>query len=454
MIKTINLKANEETQIDVVGGTHVKIKNLGDSTVYVSKHSDIVPSADGVKSIQGNTTDILVDVATYSSKENTLDYYGTIYALAESDCSIELETTNNSNFKFVKKGGDGSTSVVEGVGEYYSVDSVKKGEIFNDYGHNVASGKYSHAEGYVAVASGDCSHAEGNYNNATGANSHAEGASNKATNACSHAEGYMTTANGKYSHTQGFSTTADGESSHAEGGGTKANACNSHAEGGGTTAKGENSHAEGGGTKSIGRNSHAEGCNSTSNGENSHVEGAYTIAQGQHSHAEGLTTIANGVCSHTGGSGTIASGNNQVAFGMYNIEDSKSVLIIGNGTNASTRSNLLTLSWDGSLMVDNVKNQLSDTLVEGLKYQLGILTSDITITLPETATADIEVDFAIADTTYNVNCEYLSLDVVADTYYQIIFSYDKALNMWFSSVISSDYNSTSTISEVEDNESN
>lgn len=112
MIKTINLKANEETQIDVVGGTHVKIKNLGDSTVYVSKHSGIVASADNVKSVQGNTTDILVDVATYSSKENIFDYYGTIYALAESNCSIELETTNNSNFKQIVKGGDGFTSVV------------------------------------------------------------------------------------------------------------------------------------------------------------------------------------------------------------------------------------------------------------------------------------------------------------------------------------------------------
>lgn len=204
MIKTITLKANEETQIDVAGGTHVKIKNLGDSTVYVSKHSDIVPSAEGVKSIQGNTTDILVDVATYFSKENILNYYGTIYALAESDCSIELETTNNANFRQVLKGGDGSTSTV--------LDDVLK---------------------------------------------------------------------------------------------------------------------------------------------------------------------SNGV------------------------------------------------------------------------YKLGILSSDITITLPETANNDIEVDFAIADTTYAIACEYLSLDVVANTYYQVIFSYDKSLSRWFASVISSDYNSTTEVSTNE-----
>lgn len=202
MIKTINLKANEETQIDVVGGTHVKIKNLGDSTVYVSKHSGIVAGADNVKSVQGSTTDILVDVATYSSKETTLDYYGTIYALAESDCSIELETTNNSNFRQVLRGG-GSASTV-----------------------------------------------------------------------------------------------------------------------------------------------------------------------------------------------------------------------------------------------------LDDVLKSNSTYQLGILTSDITLTLPETATSDIEVDFAIADTVHNINCDYLSLDVVANTYYQIIFSYDKSLSRWFPSVISSDYAPVTTTAEV------
>ena len=115
MIKTIELTANVEKEIDVASGTHVKIKNLGDSTVYVSKHSNIVSGADGVKSIQGSTTDILVDVATYSIQNSVGDYRGTIYALADSDCKIELETTNNSNFKFIKKGGgSGDTkSIVE-----------------------------------------------------------------------------------------------------------------------------------------------------------------------------------------------------------------------------------------------------------------------------------------------------------------------------------------------------
>lgn len=210
MIKTIELIANVEKKINILGGTHVKIKNLGDSTVYVSKHSGIVAGADNVKSIQSSSAEILIDVATYSIENSTGDYRGTIYALADSDCSIELETTNNANFSLKLKGGD---------------------------------------------------------------------------------------------------------------------------------------------------------------------------------------------------------------------EESISIT-------------------------------LDDMLKSNLTYQLGILTSDITLTLPERANSDIEVDFAITDVVHNINCDYLSLNTVANTYYQVIFSYDKSLSRWFSSVISSDYNSTSTILEVEDNESN
>ena len=95
-----------------------------------------------------------------------------------------------------------------------------------------------------------------------------------------------------------------------------------------------------------------------------------------------------------------------------------------------------------------IKNAISSSLDNILQpsttYQLGILTSDITLTLPESANDDIEVDFAVSDTVYNINCDYLQLNVVGNTYYQIIFNYDKSLNTWFSSVVSSDYNTTST----------
>ena len=203
MIKTITV-SNKETKINLVGGQHVKIKNLGDCTVYVSKYANIVPEADGVKSVQGSSAELLTDVAVYKSQNYVFDWYGTIYAIADNDCKIELETTNNTNFRQIVKGGEGAST---------SLDS---------------------------------------------------------------------------------------------------------------------------------------------------------------------------------------------------------------------------------------------TLRSGATYQLGILTSDITLTLPTKANNDIEVDFAVGDTVYAVNCDYLSLITVANTYYQMIFSYDKMLKMWFSSVVSSDYGSvsTATLSEV------
>jgi hypothetical protein len=101
-----------------------------------------------------------------------------------------------------------------------------------------------------------------------------------------------------------------------------------------------------------------------------------------------------------------------------------------------------------------IKNAISSSLDNILQpsktYQLGVLTSDITLTLPEATISDIEVDFAIADTTYNINCDYLQLNVVENTYYQVIFSYDKSLNTWFSSVVSSDYISTTTAEVLTD----
>ena len=207
-IRTVVLNARTEDKIYLEGGQHVKIKNLSDCTVYVSKYANIIPEADGVKSVQGGSTELLTDVAVYKSQNYVFDWYGTIYAIADNDCKIELETTNNANFRIIQKGGE----------------------------------------------------------------------------------------------------------------------------------------------------------------------------------------------------------------------------------SAST--------------------SLDTTLKSGLRYQLGVLTSDIAITLPETATSDIEVDFAIADTTYSIICDYLSLDVVANTYYQVLFSYDKALRTWFSSVVSSDYApvSTAILSEVASDE--
>ena len=86
-------------------------------------------------------------------------------------------------------------------------DIGNNSEIFNTYSgsyKNVASGEYSHAEGYGTTASGNYSHAEGNGTKAEGNYSHSEGNNTTASGYCSHAEGNNTKASNDYSHAEGY----------------------------------------------------------------------------------------------------------------------------------------------------------------------------------------------------------------------------------------------------------
>lgn len=65
-----------------------------------------------------------------------------------------------------------------GVGQEYLEGSIKKGEIFNDYTSNVASGEKSHAEGSGTTASGSYSHTEGYNTVAAGQVQHVQGRCN------------------------------------------------------------------------------------------------------------------------------------------------------------------------------------------------------------------------------------------------------------------------------------
>ena len=143
---------------------------------------------------------------------------------------------------------------------------------------------------------------------------------------------------GGYSVAEGDTTTASGYGSHAEGGHTIASDVYAHAEGDTTTASGYVSHAEGWDTESSGRWSHAEGYD--------------TIASGQGAHAEGGGTIASGDLSHASGFCTIAASHYQTVIGHFNIIDTTDTFafIIGNGPAENTRSNALTIDWDGNIV--------------------------------------------------------------------------------------------------------
>ena len=97
-----------EKEITLTGGTHARIENRSDSTVYVSKHSGITPGDEGVMAIDGGSSNVLTDVATTDVKDGVVDYYGTIYALGTG--KVQIITTNYSFSSSSKGGGSGGSS--------------------------------------------------------------------------------------------------------------------------------------------------------------------------------------------------------------------------------------------------------------------------------------------------------------------------------------------------------
>lgn len=244
--------------------------------------------------VEGNSFYITTEVGTYTNFKNSGNT-----AIAVNQLGI-LTSTNGTAWNF--------TPIFIGV-------SKGKGEVFNDYINNEATGNYSHAEGNITKANGYSSHAEGTRSEASGAESHAEGYDSRAKGNHSHAEGANTNANGDNSHAEGANTNASGQHSHAEGQRTTASGIVAHAEGDNTQALGNSSHAEGQLTNAAESNSHAEGNSTVASGVNSHTEGYNTKATKSNSHAEGNSTESNGLSSHTEGTNTLAEGDNSHAEG-------------------------------------------------------------------------------------------------------------------------------------------
>ena len=130
--------------------------------------------------------------------------------------------------------------------KYRDAGNVLRGEIFNDYNDNVASGAYSHAEGLDTEATGYVAHSEGWKTKASGGQGHAEGRSTQALSNTDHAEGFETIAHGAYR-----TTDKEGYGAHAEGRNTQAIGQSSHAEGYSSIADGFVSHAEGINTTTV-----------------------------------------------------------------------------------------------------------------------------------------------------------------------------------------------------------
>ena len=101
-------------------------------------------------------------------------------------------------------------------------------------------------------------------------------------------------------------------------------------------ASGETAYAEGYGCKALGLASHAHGYYSKASNYYTTAEGGHTVASGLYSHAQNLCTKAEGYA--------------QTSLGRYNYVGSdvnSYAIVVGNGQSENSRSNALTISWDG-----------------------------------------------------------------------------------------------------------
>lgn len=227
------------------------------------------------------------------------------------------------------------------------------GEIFNDYENNIASGEFSHAEGYGSRATGIYAHAEGTATVASEYASHAEGVYTTANAHSAHAEGLETTASGTSAHAEGKYTTASGDQSHCEGYSTRPvstvlpnvdaknkeeilNHLSEWQERPFSLARGESAHTEGANCLALGDYSHSEGSKTIASGDYSHSQGEATRASGKYSHSGGVNTEAKGFGSIAEGDATTATGYYARTYGKNTTATGNRSCCEGNSTNKVT----------------------------------------------------------------------------------------------------------------------
>lgn len=187
---------------------------------YIDEAINNIPSTDLSECVKNNIDQTLTNKFIMTNTSNEIN----INKLKIKDYdnnnidTIEKIKTGGSNDNdtlttkgYVDNGLNNKLNSSDAVGQNYLLSGVIKGEIFNDYTNNKASGSVSHAEGYNTTATGYASHAEGNSTIASDYGAHAEGYFTKARGAYgSHAEGYYSEALGYYgSHASGYNTCAD-----------------------------------------------------------------------------------------------------------------------------------------------------------------------------------------------------------------------------------------------------
>lgn len=216
--------------------------------------------------------------------------------------------------------------------------------------NNTTSGTHSMTMGFKNTASGSCSTATGGNNTSSGDSSVAMGAGNKAIAQSSIAMGSNNTSSGQLSMAIGSENKADREYSVAIGRQNTASSNNSVAIGSQNTASGHLSMAIGSSNKAY---------------------GTYSIALGENSITSGLKSVAMGT-------GLITIGDYQTALGKFNVDETESdmrnLFVLGNGTDASNRSNAMTVDWEGNLgLSGGITNLNSSNSVSGENGSHGLI---------------------------------------------------------------------------------
>ena len=167
------------------------------------------------------------------SNAYTLDWNGN--AVYSGKVTVGSQPTNDNDLATKKYVDDNTSSL-----KYIKDDSSDNGGVIEgDVDNNIASGDYSHAEGYTSVANGNYSHAEG-----------------------------MSVASGDYAHSEGNNTNTNGNGAHSEGFSTQATGIGAHAEGSGAVATGNATHAEGLNTLASSNYQHVQGKNNIEDSNN------------------------------------------------------------------------------------------------------------------------------------------------------------------------------------------
>ncbi len=221
--------------------------------------------------------------------------------------------------------------------------------------------------------------------------------SNIASGALSTAMGGSTTASGNTSTAMGRGTIASGDDSTAMGANSEASGEYSTATGDRTKAIGDRSTAMGENTVASGHHSTAMGVQTEASGGTATTMGYLTLASGSDSFASGYNTAATGAISRAMGQYSLASGELSTALGKYTrASDFGSVVIgqsnlaganltasatefslnntafvIGNGTDENSRSDALTVLFDGTTTIAGDLNVNSDARLKANIISLG-----------------------------------------------------------------------------------